>query len=282
MTLVGKIFTVLIFIMALVFGGMTVAVYQTQKVWRDVAVNSDPDKGVLGYKQQLELEKERYRALQEENERSKDALARERGARRQTIAALETRVALAREALLAKEKDFNVKIVSEREALAAVETTHNHLEKLKAEIELLRKEIVVVREDRDAKFGQVVKLTDDVHQAMGMQKRLAERQTQLTDQLAKAKRKLDEHGLKMDDPVRSVIPVIEGDVLLVSRDRIEISIGSDDGLREGHQLDVYRGSAFLGRVKVSRTAPDKAVADIIREMLKGEIKRGDRVKTKVS
>ena len=37
-----------------------------------------------------------------------------------------------------------------------------------------------------------------------------------------------------------------------------------------------------GRITIRRTAPDRSVGQIIKEMQRGQIKRGDRVSTKLS
>jgi hypothetical protein len=72
-------------------------------------------------------------------------------------------------------------------------------------------------------------------------------------------------------------------VLEVSgKDLIEISIGADDGLKVGHALDVYRGSTYLGRIVIRKTGPDRAVGQVLRELQRGQIKRGDRVTTRFS
>ena len=103
---------------------------------------------------------------------------------------------------------------------------------------------------------------------------------QLTDQLAQAKVVLDRNGLDIDMPVGP--PVVDGLVLNVGKDNlVEISIGHDDGLREGHELDVSRGNRYLGRIIIVRTQPDRAVAEIKKDFSKGLIQKGDRVRTKV-
>ena len=66
------------------------------------------------------------------------------------------------------------------------------------------------------------------------------------------------------------------------KELIEISIGDDDGILIGHQLDVYRDDAYLGKVVVVKTSPDRAVAEIIPEFKRGTIRKGDRVATKLS
>ena len=62
---------------------------------------------------------------------------------------------------------------------------------------------------------------------------------------------------------------------------IEISIGSDDGLKEGHTVEVYRGQRYLGRAKIVQTAPDKSVGKILPRSQNGPIQVGDRVATKL-
>ena len=78
-------------------------------------------------------------------------------------------------------------------------------------------------------------------------------------------------------------PKVEGVVLgMKGRDLIEISIGADDGLKGGHSLDVYRDNQYLGRIKIIETDPDRAVGQIIRDMQRGQIRKGDRVTSKFS
>jgi hypothetical protein len=77
-------------------------------------------------------------------------------------------------------------------------------------------------------------------------------------------------------------PKIEGVVTAVNpQGLVEISIGSDDGIREGHKLDVYRANppTYLGRIEVIKTTPDRAVGKILPELQKGAIRKGDRVAT---
>jgi len=86
-------------------------------------------------------------------------------------------------------------------------------------------------------------------------------------------------------------PIVEGIVRKVNdRDRrVEIDIGSDDGLIAGHELVVYRSDRprqttweveFLGRIRVLGTNPDQSDAKVI-ELFEGKkIKEGDRVSTR--
>ncbi len=86
--------------------------------------------------------------------------------------------------------------------------------------------------------------------------------------------------LKPGDP-----PLVDGLVTEVSKKNtrlIEISLGADDGIREGHQLTVYRKKMFLATVVVRRTTSNRSVAEAIKQTQQGVIQKGDNVTTKVN
>jgi myosin heavy subunit len=69
---------------------------------------------------------------------------------------------------------------------------------------------------------------------------------------------------------------------------VHISIGSDDGLRVGHVLDVYRtaelnnGRAkYLGRIRIWSVTPDNAVGIVVEAAKNGIIEVGDNVTTEL-
>ncbi|MBU6175515.1 MAG: hypothetical protein KGQ60_17035, partial [Planctomycetes bacterium] len=62
---------------------------------------------------------------------------------------------------------------------------------------------------------------------------------------------------------------------------VEISLGKDDGLREGHTLEVYRGTQYLGRIQITTAREDKAIGKILTSFRKGYIQAGDTVASKI-
>jgi hypothetical protein len=75
---------------------------------------------------------------------------------------------------------------------------------------------------------------------------------------------------------------LRGEVLAVNSNQlVEISLGRDDGLREGHTLEIYRGAQYLGRVQISKTQDDKSIGKILASFRKGYIQAGDKVASKV-
>jgi hypothetical protein len=67
---------------------------------------------------------------------------------------------------------------------------------------------------------------------------------------------------------------------------VEISLGSDDGLKKGDEMTVYRtglkgGKAprYLARIIIVETTPDKAVGRVLENSRNGVIQKGDNVST---
>ena len=69
-----------------------------------------------------------------------------------------------------------------------------------------------------------------------------------------------------------------------SRQLIEISIGSDDGVTEGNVLFVYRigeQNKYLGQIRLELVTPDRAVGVVVERAKNGVIEREDYVTTKL-
>ncbi|NQV26662.1 MAG: hypothetical protein HQ518_20090 [Rhodopirellula sp.] len=69
-----------------------------------------------------------------------------------------------------------------------------------------------------------------------------------------------------------------------SRQLIEVSIGSDDGLTEGNTLYVYRvgeQNKYLGQIRLELVDPDRAVGVVVERAKNGVIEKEDYVTTKL-
>jgi len=273
MNLIGKIFVVLIFVMSLVFMAFAVAVYGTHQNWKKAAADLD----VKRKSAVAELQK-----AQDEKTALETEIEKERTAIRQALAKLETErneLQVQRDELV---KQRDALMIKDKEAVAALDSAQQNLGKLTTEVEGLRGDIRDAQGQRDKHFSRVVELTDQIHQAQGELKRLEERRIQLAAQVAAQGQVLTAHGLTKDTPVDGLPPQVRGKVLAINRDdMIEISLGSDDGLRPGHTLEVFRGSKYLGRLEVLHATPDRAVGKVLPGFKKGAIQKDDDVATRL-
>jgi hypothetical protein len=285
MTLLGKIFTMLIFIMALVWMAFAVAVYMTQKNWKDLVERPQaevvPGKP-LGLKHQLANQEAANKALRDDIDRLLKEKHQEQAARAHALAALEEmRQAEAALRKTAEEAQAQL-LASNREATAAMAATQTRLDGLKDEIAQARLDIKTAQGDRDDKLQRVVALTDQLHQTEDARRRLTERQNELVAQIARMKKVLDSVGKTEYSDIDGIPPPVDGVVTAVRKEFMEISIGSDDGLEVGNELEVFRDRTYKGRIIVRRVDPDRAVAEINPDIRKGEIQPGDRVMTRSS
>jgi hypothetical protein len=210
-------------------------------------------------------------------------LAREQAARKAALAALQVRVQQAENRLQAKEKELGDLTAAHSQTTEAAKVAQDRLAALEKETGDLRNTLRTERQRLDKMFLNVVDLTDKLNQAESVRKNLDEVNKQATFEMSKMKSVLNAHGLRADELVTQIPPSVEGVVLeAAGKDLIEISIGSDDGLKVGHSLDVYRDNQYLGRITIKRADPDRAVGQVKRELQRGQIKRGDRVTTKFS
>jgi len=272
MNFIGKIFVVLIFVMSLVFMAFAVAVYGTHQNWKEKA--EAETKKVQAARTDLDT-------LTAEKTKLDEDLRKEIAAREQALAKLETERAELQKQRDEAAKERDALMTKDQEAVAALDTAQQNLARLTKEVDGLRTEIREAQGTRDKHFERVVEVTDQIHQAQGEVKRLQERHLQLASQLAAQEQVLTAHGLSKDTPVDGIPPQIRGKILAISQDNmVEVSLGTDDGLRIGHTLEIFRGSKYLGRLEILEAQPDRAVGKILPGFKKGAIQKDDDVATR--
>ena len=288
MNLVGKIFVVLIFVMSLVFMSFAIAVYATHRNWRDVVLRPPAEVKTgeqVGLKHQLTQKETQLTELQSVRQRLETELANEKASRARAVALLEQEKNNLTQNLdrLVQQEAFLKQ--SEAEAVTAMKATQVTLEKLRNEIEGLRTDIDTARTERDNHFQKVVELEDQLAQSRGELDRLQKRNGELVADISKYQLALQDAQIQLD---REGPPRVDG-VILASRSTgyVEISLGADDGLEKGHELDVYRvgptvaENKYLGKVRVVQTEPDRSVAQILPTYKRGTIQKEDRVATRL-
>ncbi len=270
MNLVGKIFTVLILVLSILFMGFAMMVYATHRNWKELASQKQVD---------LTRLRGENSQLADEIEQHKSDLAHERAARRIALARLESQVQEKEQQFEARNQQYTELLAKQRSATDAVLNAQRQLDQVKEQITKLENEIRVAREDRDQQFAQVRDLTDQMHQAEGIRRRLEQRMQTLTEDFTRATTVLKAYDLGIETPVTNIPPEVRGEVLSVGPDMIEISIGEDDGIKPGHTVVVSRRDKYLARAEIMKVTPDRAVGRI--QYRNAPIQEGDRVQTKV-
>ena len=285
MTFVGKVLVVVQVVLSVCFMAFAGAVYTVQTNWKkksdtlgsDIAKRKteqqDADQEFSGYKTKTtaDLKSQKTRA---------DTFQAQAAGLAQQVAALKTeneRIATERNRQAELARTANIEASERRKEAVRQNAVNKNLHAL------IDKLVAQVRGLEDAVYGKdrTVKLVNRRH-------------TQLLEQVAFLRKVVRLNHLSTEPAdyadKSTPPPNVTGLVLNTlpgQRQRatlIEISIGSDDGLAKGNELDVYRSSgkgAYLGKIRLVYVTPDKSVGELIEKTKNGVIQRGDNATTKL-
>ncbi len=275
MSLLGKIFTMLIMIMSLVFMALAMMTYATHRNWKVQAT---------ALKDQLTQVKATNIALTRDVDTLKATVAREQVARTSVVATLQSKLAVSASQLQNQEAELQKKNAALTEQTQTAKLAEDRAKALTEETTKLRTEVRLAQEDRDNQYQLSQKRLDDLSQAEATKRTLQERFDAMTKQFAKLKEVATKRGFTEDDLVKDITPDVDGQILKVSDSGklVELSIGRDEGLRKGHTLVVYRGSSYVGRVQIQETGPDRAIGQVLEKFSNGPIKVNDSVTASLS
>jgi hypothetical protein len=157
---------------------------------------------------------------------------------------------------------------------------------LAADVATLRQNIRSEQQARDAAFKATLAATEELHQLRNEFDTALKRSQELASRVAGMSQVMEGAGVDPNTDPSGVVPTVDGVVSQIRRvpggQLVELTIGADDGLKEGNTVEVFRGSRYLGRLEIVRTSPDKSVARVDRRFQQGAIQEGDRVATRLN
>jgi len=277
MTFVGKILVFIIMICALLFLGVSTVVFTTATNWKDATAK----------------EQKKVQDLQTKNQNvtaAVDAAKKDLTAAKDSHAKAQQEMAGRIAALEGDSKRLNEEMTKARSELeSAQQNAHTSLDEataLRNETSLLRDQKSAVEKQANEYKIRQTELNDQIR-ILTRERDVAKKNNEdLRDRVAKFSSLLRKNGLSDDiSQVKGLDspPTVRGEILRVDAQnkRVEISIGSDDGLVPGHELNLYRikpRPEFLGKIKILSTDPDQAVGQVIGNTVNGKkIQEGDIV-----
>ncbi len=288
MSFLGKLLVGLQLVLSVMFLIFAGAVFSTQKNWKAAKEVADSNYA------KLDVEKKQ---IQDEYDNYKNRMARDLKTEQDRASTAEGQVDLLKRQLASSEDEANKAKIERDEqrelAKVSVEESKQRREEALQQREinnnlqkLLNEKTTRLQAAEDVIFNQKV-----------AEKTLQEKHLKVLADLALMQKIIAANGLSTDP--QSVVglltppPAVDGEVLETKRgarsgsDLIEISIGSDDGLAQGHKLSVYRPQSgekvakYLGDIKLVYVTPDRAVGTVILRAKNGIIERGDNVTSKL-
>lgn len=279
MTLLGKIFTLLVLLLSVAFFLVSLIANSS---------HIDHKKKVATYQTQAKKLETTVDELKKLVEQLKTSLAQEQLSRKTALAALQTQLEAARDQLAQANTELNGKAATLTIQTQKLSETIDRVAALNRQNDTLKTEIDKIITDRNSQRRNVVSLTDKLNGLLSVESDLRSEMARLQSDvtLFQAKSETAESALKtagitiFDD----VPPAdLKGEILEVSNSqRVVVSLGRDDGLREGHRLEVYRGGQYLGRIEIKTIKDDQAIGQILASFRKGYIQAGDKVASKIN
>ncbi|RUL88572.1 hypothetical protein [Tautonia sociabilis] len=282
MTFVGKILVIVILAFALFFLALSTVVMTASTNWREEYAKVTQNRDQL--QQQLNTAKGDLEA-------QKASLTGEINARDAQIAQLEAQASQLQTAIDQLESENTSLRTQVEEAQRTTQTQVQLAEAATKEAAQLREQFQAAQKVANDYAAQQSQLNEKIFQLERLLSTATRNNEDLRNALADYQNYLESRGLPSDrNRIRQaaqgvvVSPDIEGKVLRVASDFIEISIGSDDGVVAGQEYFVFRrgGSPqYIGKIKVTLTEADKAVARVTEPYLGRKVMEGDDVAGKI-
>ena len=284
MNLIGKILVGVIFVMSIVFMTLGVVLFATQRDWKDKSNKAEED----------------IRLIKSQNTKIQDESAKLKAEYELLVAELQED----KDKLMASNiglKEENDKLSSQEDKLRqendnrtlAMESTQKNMADCYSQLLAARADLSTAQKERQEAFVAMVEATNTARELAVVLASLKSASDVLNKDLADARYLLNQLGYGdlapavYDAHLRDVPPRIAGTITDVRPNGLlEINIGRDDGLLQGHKLHVYRDNqgvqSYLGRIEIIDVKPGKSVAKIMPEYRTGTILRNDNVTAYVS
>lgn len=284
MTFVGKILVMIIMAFALFFLAISTVVFTTSKNWKDEAASLK--KSMSELQSQKTAAEAKLAEAEAASKRAEDEKAQMVEQLNAQIASIEQKNQLAqqelteqREAATRAEQQVQVALNESAASLAEAQ----QLRGLLSQVQDQANKFQLAQQDLDARILELERM---LAVAQDNNRELLERVGLYSNVIRRA-------GLS--DDVRRLRGVTtgpppdfkEGQVLEVdpTNRRVVISVGSDDGLVVGHELELFRTqptAEYLGRIRVDIVEPDRAVGTVIGGTVQGKkIQEGDLVSPQI-
>ncbi|MFT5301965.1 MAG: hypothetical protein ACI87E_003347 [Mariniblastus sp.] len=272
MNLMGKIFTLLIFFMSISFLVLALMVGASHRNWKGAAIRMQADsqqaKNMLNEAKSTTTEKEKL-------------LASERTARAMRLAQLESKVKMFQDAVDAKEVQLRKISEISQSQLAELEQAQARIKAHDLTIKDLQVTTKKQVDDLAEQYRNVQKLTNRGFELQNKITLLTEKEGDLVADMIKQKRVLDSIGLTKDAATDIIVPKLDGLVVKVTKNGLfAVSLGTDDGLRIGHVMDVYRKNKFIGQGTVREAKQDVSALQMNPDFENGKVQEGDHVTSK--
>ena len=268
--LIGNALTILILLMSCFFFAAALMVGAAQRNWK-------AEVSTLTARAQS-AERQVNDAKSATGEQVK-AIEREKVARAQQLANLFSQKRVLTEQLEERNAVLRAEIEASQERLTSLREAEARLKRQDKELEAIKIENTDLKNDLSAQFAKVTDLTQVSFEQQTQIDLLEQTTGDLRASLALRTKVMRANGLDEFSTVSHIVPKLTATIVEIGKSRttFAIKLGSDDGIRVGHEFDVYRGNRFIARGVVTKVREDISVLKLIEGFTKSPIAEGDYV-----
>ena len=250
MNLLGKILTLLIFVMSLMFMFVAFMVAASHQNWKEQAEAN---------RQLADQRLENQKTIQQSITKYQKDLEKEKVVRMLLVQQLSSQ-------LQSAQADADAAQKSLVELEAALNTASSELRT--AQARLAEQDVINSSLDEQnrklidqvaAENEKLIELQSAVFAARSQVAQLEKLRTSLANSYAKAIAVLNKVGKTEDSLLDDEPPALDGIVTSVDNKTIVVSLGKDDGLLKGHVVDIFRKGQFKGQGTVSQSGNNKSI-----------------------
>ena len=271
MKLVGNILTVLILLMSAFFFAVAIMTVSTHRNWKEAATSLQDELSTVTAKLN------QAKTGTDQKERS---IVAEKVARAQQLAQLESQLASQQAEVDDLSKLLTDETIISKERLARMEQAEARAAQLDRQNKSLTERNVQLNKEVATSYEKLTDLTNTTFELGTRIEELDAINKDLSASVAKSARIFKRLNIDENQLTSDIAPLVNAVVVRTEGPRFAVMAGSDDGLREGHVLDIYRADTFVGRGVVREVQNDLAVLETVREFMQAAVKEGDNVTSK--
>lgn len=285
MSTLAKVFVIIILVLTIVFITMAGTLFHHQKDWRGAFNKLERAQRLRaeGYDRMIEglngeiTSLQEYTKSKEEEVRLKDSHLSDL---REDVVSLTQSIAL-------KRQEFQLLLAEHKKLVDQIDSKDNRIKDLSSENETVTQERAVALNDKEIAETQVARLTRIKNDLEGdlrdLRKEYFSAQKERED-LVGVLDQLEERGIAWRTLVLpgEPVPTIDGKVAAVDDDYglIILSVGEEDGVKEGFEFTVFRGDTYVASVAVQKLLNDMCGARVLHKEKNETIQVGDSVSTR--
>ena len=268
--LVGNTLIVLILLMSVFFFAAALMVGAAQRNWKAevAALQSRAEAAERQVNDGKDSIKEQLKTIE-----------REKVARAQQLANLFSQNRQIEQQLEERNKSLKAEIESNQARLARLREAEARLAQQDTELAALKTLNTEIKTSLTDQFAKVKNLTQESFEQQTKIDTLDQTVGDLNSALAIKTKILKALGKDDNFLTEGIVPKLTATISEIGQTRktFAIKLGSDDGIRNGHQFDIYRANRFIGSAEVLKVKPDIAVLQTVAGLMQSPIQEGDYV-----